>query len=582
MPGKILSTSGTLGSSVMGRTRSLGKSVSFFGYYEYADNSLSGIASTALFSAFGSRGALDSDYFSETVYPVQKNLSSVFIKVVSVSGVHEGTFRFDVQRPLVVDVSFTNDQSGCADFQIRLNELPPFPIRAKSNVEIYLFGDSVPWYTGYIEEKPEEGTTEKTLIIKGFGLRKRLSRVRDGATYSTAQDIGALVDAIVQAIVLPNTAIKYNADKINRNTGVLTTGPVELSKHTLDKVFDDLATTAGCFWGVDGEGEFFFRLQDRELKRVFFEGWDFSSMKVSLDKNVVNSVIVRRMNPKGTGKSGFTIAALANDPGSIIENDLQEKVFNVSGYFQTPECQIIANNLLAELKDHKTVIEVRDMPIDDSEDRPVFGKVGFASRFSPSYSEIYDDAEDLSLWGKIGANDLIVSQSSAIVMDRAYSIRLSYTNGTNDVARVRKYFRQRINKVKFWIFSQRPGQIITIGVGVNDWNEKTYPVTVPIAGQFFEVKWDIESENIWEINYFGIRIDDASGFANDIYIDRIELDVRGSKRYDLQLIKATTRITPTKGITLDLTAGASKNRTENFIAGLKTAIDNMDMEGEVR
>lgn len=78
----------------------------------------------------------------------------------------------DIRDNKIISVNFTENSHGCVSFNFTLSQY----IAALYNyrVDIFLYGQNTPWFSGYINKKPRSGTTETTFKYEGYGYYDQL------------------------------------------------------------------------------------------------------------------------------------------------------------------------------------------------------------------------------------------------------------------------------------------------------------------------------------------------------------------------------------------------------------------------
>lgn len=191
------------------------------------------------------------------LFPLQE--SGYKIVFYDRSGQKMGEVSSELGDSALVSADFALENIGCADFAIELAELPTALAALTYNwrVDIHLFGDSEPWYSGYVIELPRPGTTERAVKFSGYGFYNQLGdRMVDGDYQATTVEY--IVNHLLQTQIEAGTDIVYNADKIEA-TGH-TIQRIRWEKVYAREVMKQLAEMVlGYEYGVDARREFFFR-----------------------------------------------------------------------------------------------------------------------------------------------------------------------------------------------------------------------------------------------------------------------------------------------------------------------------------
>lgn len=111
-------------------------------------------------------------------------------------------------------VIFEVTSTGCGQCQLVFYKKPDnAQLDYMQRIDIHLYGDRKPWYSGYILNRPIEGTTETQFTYKGYGFYDRLANVLLFKTY-TNMDVGEIVRDIAKLVERQTLQIAYNESKI--------------------------------------------------------------------------------------------------------------------------------------------------------------------------------------------------------------------------------------------------------------------------------------------------------------------------------------------------------------------------------
>lgn len=505
------------------------------------------------------------------------------ITISNYAGALLGQIRTDIKNTIVKELSFTLDEKGCAEFNLTLNSLPSFPLLPVSIVRINIANDDFDWYCGQLEYAPDEGTFRSEYKYKGFGLRKLLERVSVERTYSAPQDIGLIVQDIAQNYIATQTPIGYNASKIETTTGVLIASDNELSKAKMDKVLDTYAEMASARWGVDGDGDLYFELKSNTIKRNYFIGYEFTEFEPEQNTNdIKNSIYVQRQDGKGSGGAGWAVAYIAQDTTSQAKYGVRELQYQMPGYFSDADCTVVGDALLAELKDPKTYAKISNIPVLSVDSYLERGVTRFINQPSRWISEV-QDCDDYTDWTiDSGTGDIIVlSDSSSILLSGAASLKATWTANSFASWYSTISVTGGIKKVQAWVRANRAGSLVQIGVGNGSYiqNQKTIPIPVQNTWVLFD--WDVSDLNLTDLNQVGFDILNADE-TTTLYIDRIMVELVGSKHYSLEMTKATYTFGPGKQMISSAEFGPPPMRMYDYVASLLAQAAENKFTGEQR
>lgn len=110
-------------------------------------------------------------------------------------------------------LKFDINETGCGRCELTFHKLPDnSSLDYMQRIDIHLFGDLQPWYSGYILTRPIEGTTEDTFTFRGYGYYNKLEYILIFKTYENV-DVGEIArDIAIQAERAQG--LVYNATKI--------------------------------------------------------------------------------------------------------------------------------------------------------------------------------------------------------------------------------------------------------------------------------------------------------------------------------------------------------------------------------
>lgn len=504
------------------------------------------------------------------------------ISILSVSGAVIGKMRSDVQKTIIQSVDFTIDGNGCSDLTIKLNALPGFPILPFSIAQIKIGNTEYNWYAGTIAYKDDEGVDQDVYEFSGTGLRNYLAGLNAFTTYTAGMDVGAVVDDICQTWIEPYCPIRYNSSKIITNTGVILATDIELSKHYIDKVLTTLADMAGYDWGVDGDMELYFYPRVTAVQRTFFVGYNVNTFKPKLNlTEVKNSIIVQRQEGLGSGGVGWAIAGLYSDDSSIKKYGKKELTYQVPGYFGDDECDIIGEALLAEKKEPAFSASITGFLVYGGDEYLSRGIYRIIMPFD-KYDFLYSDVDDIDEWTKSGAGDLALSIDDTYFVHGDGCLKLEYSDAENDIAIFESEFSAgRIEKVRFYIRADKTGSFLTAGIGYGAWNQHTKSIDITAADKFIVFEWDVSSLDIDIIDTFGVQVSEGATAETLVWIDKLELVVKGHKYYTMKLNKTKYKFSPTdQSASIEL--GVLPPKMENYLAGLFATSNEMKFTQEIR
>ena len=122
-------------------------------------------------------------------------------------------FGSGIEDNALSSLSFSITSTGCGDCTLTFKKLPSnVELTYMQRIDIHLFGDRRPWYSGYILSRPVEGTTESTYTFKAHGYYNRLDSMYLFQTYEN-MDVSDIVRDIARQAERSQDLI-YNETKI--------------------------------------------------------------------------------------------------------------------------------------------------------------------------------------------------------------------------------------------------------------------------------------------------------------------------------------------------------------------------------
>lgn len=250
------------------------------------------------------------------------------VKVYNADGTKLAEWGSGVGNNPVLALNFELLETGCGSFEMKLGELPAVAsLNYGMRLDIHLFGDVAPWYSGYVTDRPVAGTTARPYTFKGYGYFMQLDNVLVGATYE-GQDIATVAKNILQTVVEPDTQITYASAKIiNVGYAVTKLRFDNVSAKEALKQLSEFAT--GYVYGVDERREFFFspiRTAINEQARLYV-GVHISEYNPTEDlKDLCNYAIIKGST---LDSNGSNVLATVQSAASQAAYGLRKKVLDI-------------------------------------------------------------------------------------------------------------------------------------------------------------------------------------------------------------------------------------------------------------
>ncbi|MPM74516.1 hypothetical protein SDC9_121504 [bioreactor metagenome] len=195
-------------------------------------------------------------------------------------------------------------------------------------VDISLFGDQQPWYSGYIQVIPQSGSTEDTAVYKGYGFFNDLDKVLVNKTYETIE-ISAMVHDLMTTVIEPRSKIRYNTSKIYS-----TNYTAEKLRFEYQKAKDVVKTLSefaiDYVYGVDAYRDLFFKPLNREINENsrFWVGYHVSKFVPEEDcGDIVNFFYAKAGELREDGTNIYPTPF--QDAESIAQYGIREDVLSI-------------------------------------------------------------------------------------------------------------------------------------------------------------------------------------------------------------------------------------------------------------
>lgn len=490
------------------------------------------------------------------------------IEIFSATGSLLGRIRTDCQNSIIRSVVFNYSENGCAELTFELSELPKVDILFGSIIKFKALNTSYGWFKGTIKEAPQIGTERDIYQYRCVGFIEYLSWMIADVDYPGASDPGEIAADIIENWIAPYSPIGYNPAKISTDTGTVTTAPIELSRQPIDKVLQFLADYSGAEWGVDGDGDAYFRIPPSDPRKTLFEGYGVRRVEPEANYDSISNVItILRQEGRGAGSGGWLVAGVYTDETSIAKYGRRELDYTVPAYLTQADADAIGASLISRLAEPQQSLKIDGVAIETNSPLWLTGDYRFildSKRYWAEY-DIVDESDD---WQIAGLGDLVLSESSTILVAGAKSLKADFDAAQNQEFYLEKEFSAgKIHSIRFFIRASTSGVFLYIGAGVTTWDENLFPVTIAASNRFFPVEIDLSSLNIRKIGAVGFKILQDMGATTTVYVDRFTIEATGSPSYRARLGRHGYKFTP--GDTSSWAEfGPQKPRLENYIKSL--------------
>lgn len=199
-----------------------------------------------------------------------------------------GLVSSETYEQLLEEITFEHVATGCGGVNFSLGKAPTsFAIRPGMRVDIHMFRDVKPWYSGILLRTPTFGSTDLRVQCEGHGFYDYLDNIfckTSGAkpTQFLNTEVTSIVVSILQNFIVQAAPVEFNPGKIEVTSYVA--AKVDLEMATAKQALEDLAALAQDFEiGIDESRELFFRRITTTPTMNFFYGKHLEGLEVTED-----------------------------------------------------------------------------------------------------------------------------------------------------------------------------------------------------------------------------------------------------------------------------------------------------------
>ena len=326
-------------------------------------DTLSGSYYGGVFKA-GSYYAGYSAAYTPVVYPLQGKAYKIIF--YDRDGLKLAEISSEVQKGLLLSASFELLTNGCGAFDIFLSSLPEEleDITYNYRVDIHLFGDDSPWYSGYIIDLPQEGTTEIGWKYSGFGYYNQLDDVFVNRSYEVKQ-VSYIARDIMSTLIEGNTDIVYDFNKIEATAYEVQS--ISWERVAAKEVMKQLAELVlGFEFGVDEKREFFFREKDTDVNEDarLWVGKHMSTFIPKADiSKIKNKLYIYSGEVTGAEGEKSNYVLTVEDATSQAAYGVKEDKLTMPSVLDSADAEQWGNYKLSELKDPVQIAKITGIEI---------------------------------------------------------------------------------------------------------------------------------------------------------------------------------------------------------------------------
>lgn len=264
-------------------------------------------------------------------------------------GTKTAFFGSGIEKNTLSKVTFEISSTGCGSCELTFKVLPKnSELDYMQRIDIHLFGDEYPWYSGYIMTRPIEGTTETEFKFTAHGYYNRLETLVLFETYEN-MDPGAIVRDIARKAEKTHGLV-YNDIKI-ADAGYTVTKLV-FDGVTAKEALSTLADFAVDFvYGVDEYRSLYFRARETSINEQarLTVGKHLNKYVPSWNtEKIYNWARVKGGNIDDEGEQWLCVV---EDTASIAKYGKRDKVLTLPSAYEVADAKRWGENQLAQYKE---------------------------------------------------------------------------------------------------------------------------------------------------------------------------------------------------------------------------------------
>lgn len=265
------------------------------------------------------------------------------------NGTKTAFFGSGIEKNPLSKVIFEISSTGCGNCELVFKVLPTSTeLNYMQRIDIHLFGDEFPWYSGYIITRPVEGTTDSEFKFTAHGYYNRLEHLVLFETYEN-MDPGAIVRDIARQAE-KNHGLVYNSIKI-ADAGYIVTKLV-FDGVTAKEALATLSDFAIDFvYGVDEYRSLYFQPREKGINEQarFTVGKHISKYQPSWNtEKIYNWARVKGGNIDDKGEQWL---CSVQDTASIAKYGKRGKVLTLPSAYEVADARRWGENQIAQHKD---------------------------------------------------------------------------------------------------------------------------------------------------------------------------------------------------------------------------------------
>lgn len=259
----------------------------------------------------------------------------------------------------IESLTFEVGETGCGACTITFRRMPTnSQLGYRQRVDISLFNDSRPWWSGYIITRPIEGTTDDSYKFTAHGYYNLLDKIIIKKTYENVEVSSIVADIARQ--VERKIGLSYNANKLINtayNVDTITFDGVT-AKEALKQLTD---FAIDYVYGVDAQRQLYFMPRTNEINEQarFWVGKHIGKYQPTWDvEKIVNHAYVKGGNVDDEGEQWLSEVS---DLASQDLYGIQEAVWSLPSAYSAEDAERWGLNQINKYKDPVKSAKVSDV-----------------------------------------------------------------------------------------------------------------------------------------------------------------------------------------------------------------------------
>lgn len=264
-------------------------------------------------------------------------------------GTKTAIFGAGAEKNTIEQLSFEIIETGCGACTITFRELPTnAQLSYRQRIDIYLFNDSRPWWSGYIITRPIDGTTDDSYKFVAHGYYNLLDKVIIKQTYQNIEVSSIVADIARQ--VERKIGLSYNGNKIISTAYNVTT--IDFDGVTAKEALKQLTNFAIDYvYGVDEYRQLYFMPRNNEINEQarFWVSKHLGKYQPTWDvEKIVNHAYIKGGNVDDEGEQW--LGEVEDIPSQEIYG-VQEAVWSLPSAYNINDAQRWGLNQITKYKE---------------------------------------------------------------------------------------------------------------------------------------------------------------------------------------------------------------------------------------